>query len=109
MLAFFSGFQSYIIVAAIAGLLSGGGMWWFRDKLCDATAAQAKLAQQEALVKLMAGRIEAMLAVSKADAERAAIDSKQIAELQKQIDAIPADNPAPCLDEKAADRLRGIR
>ena len=108
MLAFFSGLKLTLLASAVSLAVGAAGAYWFRDKLCDATAAQAELTRHKALVDLMAARIETMQSAAQVSAAQAEVDKKRMDFLQSVVDAIPV-NGKPCLDEKAVERLRSIR
>lgn len=87
-------------VLVIAGLI-------YQTAYARATHA-AELRQERAVAEANQRRAEAAETALAADRERAKADAAQIEALRRETDATP-QNPADCLPDDAAERLRRVR
>jgi hypothetical protein len=93
-----------VAVAALVVAAAGFGAQQFDKNGYDRRVAE-EVAEQ---TKVLQGRLDALQAVTQADAMRALKANARIAELEARAAETPTNN-APCLPEDAAMRVGGIQ
>lgn len=96
------GVRTFIIVGAIAAVVSFGGGYYVKGKFCDAREAKARVASLER-------QLRAHQEASKEAADKAIKDQQTLSELESKFDEIRSKISAgDCLSDADAAGLQNI-
>lgn len=103
------GLKAIAIAVGIALLSGFGSGVWVRDAFCDAASLRVEAAQLKGEIANLNKQIKARDEASEKDAARAALDSAEIATLNKRIaDATPRVGAGECFNTRDTDSLRSL-